>query len=38
VEKTSPITRSEILRTFAKLAREKAAEIGRNITLDQGKP
>ncbi|RSE32723.1 NAD-dependent succinate-semialdehyde dehydrogenase [Acinetobacter junii] len=37
-KKTSPITRSEILRIFAKLAREKAAEIGRNITLDQGKP
>lgn len=37
-KKTSPLTRSEILRTVARLARERATEIGRNITLDQGKP
>src|SRR5690554_4440011 len=37
-KKTSPLVRSEILRNFAQLARERAEEIGRNITLDQGKP
>lgn len=37
-KKTSPLIRSEILRKFAQLARERAEEIGRNITLDQGKP
>ncbi|OAL86407.1 NAD-dependent succinate-semialdehyde dehydrogenase [Acinetobacter terrae] len=37
-KKTSPLYRSELLRKFAQVARERAAEIGRNITLDQGKP
>ena len=36
--KTSPLERSKVLRRVAELARERAAEIGRNITLDQGKP
>ncbi|MEN3297042.1 MAG: succinate-semialdehyde dehydrogenase / glutarate-semialdehyde dehydrogenase [Burkholderiales bacterium] len=35
---TSPTERSAILRKVAALARERAKEIGRNITLDQGKP
>jgi succinate-semialdehyde dehydrogenase/glutarate-semialdehyde dehydrogenase len=35
---TSPTERSAILRKVAVLARERAKEIGRNITLDQGKP
>lgn len=35
---TSPLERSAILRKVAQLSRERAAEIGRNITLDQGKP
>src|SRR3546814_15115371 len=30
--------RSEILRKVAALSREQAAEIGCNMTLDQGKP
>jgi succinate-semialdehyde dehydrogenase/glutarate-semialdehyde dehydrogenase len=34
----SPLKRSEILRRAAALMRERAAPIGRNITLDQGKP
>jgi len=34
----SPLKRSEILRRAAQLARERAPRIGRNITLDQGKP
>jgi succinate-semialdehyde dehydrogenase / glutarate-semialdehyde dehydrogenase len=34
----SPLKRSEILRRAAQLARERAPQIGRNITLDQGKP
>jgi succinate-semialdehyde dehydrogenase / glutarate-semialdehyde dehydrogenase len=34
----SPLKRSEILRRAAQLTRERAAQIGRNITLDQGKP
>ncbi|AEI82429.1 NADP+ dependend succinate-semialdehyde dehydrogenase GabD (plasmid) [Cupriavidus necator N-1] len=34
----SPLVRSEILRRAAHLARERAREIGRHITLDQGKP
>ncbi len=37
-KKTSPLERSRILRKVAELARERAAEIGRNLTLDQGKP
>ncbi len=36
--KTSPLERSAILRKVAELARERAEAIGRNITLDQGKP
>lgn len=35
---SSPLERSEILRKVAELCRENAQEIGRNITLDQGKP
>jgi succinate-semialdehyde dehydrogenase/glutarate-semialdehyde dehydrogenase len=34
----SPIKRCEILRKAAQLIRERAPDIGRNITLDQGKP
>jgi len=34
----SPLKRSEILRRAAALMRERAEVIGRNITLDQGKP
>ena len=34
----SPLKRSEILRRAAGLMRERAEAIGRNITLDQGKP
>lgn len=37
-KKTSPLERSAILRKVAELARERAETIGRNITLDQGKP
>lgn len=37
-KKTSPLERSGILRKVAALARERAAAIARNITLDQGKP
>lgn len=36
--KSSPLDRSRILRKVAELARERASEIGRNITRDQGKP
>lgn len=35
---SSPLLRSEILRKVGKLARERAEIIGKNITLDQGKP
>lgn len=37
-KKTSPLERSNILRKAAGLMRERAADIGRGITLDQGKP
>lgn len=37
-KKSSPLDRSAILRKVGQLARERAQEIGRNITLDQGKP
>ncbi|KPF42714.1 aldehyde dehydrogenase [beta proteobacterium AAP121] len=37
-KKTSPMERSKVLRKVAELARERAQDIGRNITLDQGKP
>jgi len=36
--KSSPMERSKILRRVAELARERADSIGRNITLDMGKP
>ena len=36
--KTSPLERSKVLRKVAELARERANDIGRNMTLDQGKP
>ena len=35
---SSPMERSKILRKIAELARERSKDIGRNITLDQGKP
>ena len=35
---SSPMERSKVLRKLAELARERAKNIGRNITLDQGKP
>jgi succinate-semialdehyde dehydrogenase/glutarate-semialdehyde dehydrogenase len=34
----SPMEKSRILRRVAELTRERAQSIGRNITLDQGKP
>ncbi len=34
----SPTERGAILRKVGELSRERAREIGRNITLDQGKP
>ena len=34
----SPLEKSRILRRVGELTRERAQEIGRNITLDQGKP
>jgi succinate-semialdehyde dehydrogenase / glutarate-semialdehyde dehydrogenase len=37
-KKTSPTERSKILRKVAELARERAKDIGANMTLDQGKP
>ncbi len=37
-KKTSPLERARILRRVGELTRERAREIGRNITLDQGKP
>jgi succinate-semialdehyde dehydrogenase/glutarate-semialdehyde dehydrogenase len=36
--KTSPLEKSRILRRVAELSRERAKEIGANITLDMGKP
>src|SRR5258705_13996547 len=36
--KSSPIERSRILRKVAELSRARAQEIGRNTTLDMGKP
>lgn len=35
---SSPMQRSEILRKVGQLSRERAQDIGRNMTLDQGKP
>ena len=37
-KKSSPMERSKLLRRVGELARERADEIGRGITLDQGKP
>jgi len=36
--RSSPLERSDVLRRAAGLARERAAAIGRAITLDNGKP
>lgn len=36
--KSSPLERSRILRKVGELSRARANEIGRNITLDMGKP
>ena len=36
--KTSPLEKSRILRKVGELSRARANEIGRNITMDQGKP
>jgi acyl-CoA reductase-like NAD-dependent aldehyde dehydrogenase len=35
---SSPLERSKVLRKVAELARERAESIGRNMTLDMGKP
>lgn len=37
-KRESPLARSGILRKAAALIRERAQEIGRHITMDQGKP
>jgi succinate-semialdehyde dehydrogenase/glutarate-semialdehyde dehydrogenase len=37
-KKSSPIERSNVLRKVGELARARAQEIGRGITMDQGKP
>lgn len=37
-KKSSPIERSKVLRKVSELARARAQDIGRGITLDQGKP
>jgi succinate-semialdehyde dehydrogenase / glutarate-semialdehyde dehydrogenase len=37
-KKSSPIERGKVLRKAAELARERANDIGRHITMDQGKP
>lgn len=37
-KKSSPTERSTILRKVAQLTRDRAPEIARNMTLDQGKP
>jgi len=37
-KKSSPLERSKVLRRAGELMRERAGEIGRGITLDQGKP
>ncbi len=37
-KKTSPLERSKVLRKVAELARERAQDIGRAMTMDQGKP
>ena len=35
---TSPMDKSKVLRRVGELTRERAKDIGRNITLDMGKP
>lgn len=35
---SSPLQRSQVLRKVAELIRERAPDIGRNLTLEQGKP
>lgn len=37
-KKSSPTERSAILRKVAQMTRDRAADIARNMTLDQGKP
>ena len=37
-KKSSPLERGKVLRKVAELARERAQDIGRGITMDQGKP
>ena len=37
-KKSSPMERSRILRKVGELSRERSKEIGRNMTLDMGKP
>jgi succinate-semialdehyde dehydrogenase/glutarate-semialdehyde dehydrogenase len=37
-KKSSPLERSRILRRVGELTRERSKDIGRNITLDMGKP
>jgi succinate-semialdehyde dehydrogenase/glutarate-semialdehyde dehydrogenase len=37
-KKSSPMDRSAILRKVGQLTRDRAKEIARNMTLDQGKP
>ena len=37
-KKSSPLERSKVLRRVAELARERAGDIGRAMTMDQGKP
>ena len=37
-KKSSPMDRSKVLRKVAELARARAQDIGRGITMDQGKP
>ncbi|HLL18724.1 MAG TPA: NAD-dependent succinate-semialdehyde dehydrogenase [Rubrivivax sp.] len=37
-KKTSPLDRSKVLRKVAELSRERAQDIARGITMDQGKP
>ncbi|WP_459616251.1 NAD-dependent succinate-semialdehyde dehydrogenase [Bordetella sp. 2513F-2] len=37
-KRTSPIERAAILRKVGEMSRAQAQEIGRNMTLDQGKP
>ncbi len=37
-KKSSPLERSKVLRRVAELARERSKDIGRFMTMDQGKP